>query len=381
MLSPTDLADLTMLRRALHRRPDLSGDEGETAAIITTALRALAPQEVITGIGGHGVAAVFVSDAPGPTVLFRAELDALPITEISNVPWVSDIQGKGHLCGHDGHMAILLGLGRLIARRPPATGRIVLLFQPAEETGAGARAVMDDPAFATITPDLAFAIHNLPGLPLGTVGLRAGLMNCASLGLAIRLSGKTAHAATPETGLSPGPALARLLNALPDLAQGGALDDSFRLLTVTHAQLGAASFGVAPGEALLHVTLRAAQDDALAALETQVRNIAQQAAMQDGLGLQIEIVEPFAATINAPEAVKIAQNALSTLGIPFGEAGVPMRASEDFGLFGHSAPTALLCLGAGETHPALHNPDYDFPDDLIALGCTIFAQIARDILG
>ncbi|KEO61417.1 amidohydrolase [Thioclava indica] len=381
MLTPTDLADLTTLRRALHHRPELSGDEGATAATITEALRAFAPAQVITGLGGHGVAAVFNSATPGPTVLFRAELDALPIAETSDLPWASDIQGKGHLCGHDGHMAMLLGLGRLISRGPPKSGRVVLLFQPAEEIGSGARAVLSDPAFAAITPDFAFAIHNLPGLPLGHVGLRAGLMNCASLGLAIRLSGKTAHAATPDTGLSPGPALARLLSALPDLAQGGALDDSFRLLTVTHAQLGEPTFGVAPGEALLHVTLRAAQDAALAALETQVRDLARKAAAQDGLGLEIEIVEPFAATLNAPEAVKIAQDALATLGIPCGEDGVPMRASEDFGLFGHSAQSALLCLGAGETHPALHNPDYDFPDDLIAIGPAIFAQIARDILG
>jgi len=381
MLNPTDLTNLTTLRRTLHRRPELSGYEVETARTITDALHALTPTQVITGLGGHGVAAMFDSGSPGPTVLFRAELDALPITETSDRPWVSDIPGKGHLCGHDGHMAMLLGLGWLIARRPPALGRIVLLFQPAEEIGAGARAVIDDPAFATIIPDYAFAIHNLPGLPLGHVGLRAGLMNCASLGLAIRLSGKTAHAATPDTGLSPGPALARLLSALPDLAQGGALDDSFRLLTVTHAQLGAPTFGVAPGEALLHVTLRAAQDAALAALEAQVRDLARQAAMQDGLVLQIETVEPFAATLNAPEAVKIAQDALRTCGIPFGEAGVPMHASEDFGLFGHRAQSALLCLGAGTTHPALHNPDYDFPDALIPTGVAIFAQIARDILG
>ena len=152
MLTPTDLTDLTELRRALHRRPELSGHEGATARCITDALRALAPTQVITGLGGHGVAAVFDSATPGPTVLFRAELDALPIAETSDLPWASDIQGKGHLCGHDGHMAMLLGLGRLIARRPPTSGRIVLLFQPAEEIGAGARAVLSDPALPRSPP-------------------------------------------------------------------------------------------------------------------------------------------------------------------------------------------------------------------------------------
>ena len=122
MLNPTDLTNLTTLRRTLHRRPELSGYEVETARTITDALHALAPTQVITGLGGHGVAAVFDSGSPGPTVLFRAELDALPITETSDRPWVSGIPGKGHLCGHDGHMAMLLGLGWLIARRPPRIG-------------------------------------------------------------------------------------------------------------------------------------------------------------------------------------------------------------------------------------------------------------------
>jgi len=381
MLSNSDLIELTEFRRALHRRPELSGAEGETARTIAAALRALSATRVLTGIGGHGVAAVFDSGAPGPTVLFRAELDALPIAETSGAAWASAIPGNGHLCGHDGHMAMLLGLGRLISRRPPKTGRIVLLFQPAEEIGSGARAVISDPAFTAIAPDYAFAIHNLPGLPLSHVGLRAGLMNCASVGLAIHLTGKTAHAATPETGISPGPALARLIAALPDLGPGGALDDTFRLLTVTHAQLGEATFGVAPGAAMLHVTLRSAQDATLADLEAQTRAMAAQEAAHGGLMLRIETCEPFAATINDAQAVMLARSALDQLQVPHSEDGVPMHASEDFGLFGHGAKSAMLCLGAGQTHPALHNPDYDFPDDLIAIGPKIFAQIARDILG
>ena len=131
-------------------------------------------------------------------MLFRAELDALPIEEASGADWSSEIPGKAHLCGHDGHMTMLLALARLLSRRRPQTGRCVLMFQPAEEDGSGARAVVADPKFGTIRPDWAFAIHNEPGLPFGYVGIRPGLINCASRGLAISLKGRTSHAAEPN---------------------------------------------------------------------------------------------------------------------------------------------------------------------------------------
>ena len=179
MLTNTDITELVTFRRHLHRRPELSGEEEWTAAEIRQALERLQPDKVLGGLGGHGVAAVFAGAESGPTVLFRAELDALPITEASGAAWQSETEGKGHLCGHDGHMAMLLGFGRLLARRPVRRGRVVLMFQPAEEDGSGARAVVADPRYAAITPDWAFAIHNEPGLPFGHVATRAGLMNCA----------------------------------------------------------------------------------------------------------------------------------------------------------------------------------------------------------
>ncbi|GAA6187798.1 amidohydrolase [Litorivita sp. NS0012-18] len=384
MLTDQDITELTDLRRALHRRPEVSGEEKRTARTIALELAKLSPTHLLTGIGGHGVAAVFGSGAGGPCVMFRAELDALPITEIAAHGWPSGAAGKAHLCGHDGHMVMLLGLGRLIARRPPAVGRIVLLFQPAEETGAGARAVVSDPAFAQLDPDWAFAIHNLPGLPLGHVATRAGLINCASEGLEIHLSGKTAHAAQPETGLSPAGAVAQLLGGLTALTAGapaaGETPDDFELVTLTHARIGAPTFGVAPGEAVINATLRCASDPAMAALEAKARALVQSVASAAGLEAVIRVVEPFLASINHPQAVAIAQDALRALGLSQGESGVPMRASEDFGLFGAHAKAAMLCLGAGEAHPALHNPDYDFPDALIPIGTAIFARIMDDIL-
>ncbi|TNE83958.1 amidohydrolase [Thioclava sp. L04-15] len=381
MLGNADLVELTALRHALHRAPEVSGQEVETARRIATELSALNPSELITGIGGHGVAAVFDSGEPGPAVLFRAELDALPIAEDPHVEWVSERPGVSHVCGHDGHMVMLMGLARLIARKPVAKGRVIVLFQPAEETGAGARAVIEDPNFARIAPDFAFAIHGLPGLPRGYVGTKRGLMNCASVGLKITLSGKTAHAADPGAGRSPLPVFARLAPVLEALGPGGDLDDAFRLVTLTHLSVGEPTFGIAPGEGVLYATLRTGGDDSLAALEAEIRARVAEEAKTAGLGLEIEEHDRFAASVNAAEAVGIARQAMDSLGIANGEEGVPMRASEDFGLFGHGAKSAMMCLGVGLDAPALHNPDYDFPDDLIGTGAHLFERIARDLLG
>lgn len=381
MLTNRDIAELTDWRRELHRFPEVSRDEAGTAARVAAALGPLGPDQLLTGLGGHGVAAVFDGTEPGPTVLFRAELDALPIEELSDAPHRSTFPGKGHLCGHDGHMAILIGLGRLIARQRPVRGRVVLLFQPAEEDGSGAAAVVADPAFAAIRPDGAFALHNMPGLPFGQGALRAGVVNCASLGLKITLGGKTAHASQPEAGTSPGRALASLIDGFTSLAPPGPLHSGYRLVTVTHARLGEPAFGIAPGLAEIWITLRSMEDSGMVALEAEATSFAAVQAQTHGLTVAFELHDHFAASVNRPDATARIAAALDALGIPYDEGDLPMRASEDFGRFGQPGTrSAMLFLGAGETHPALHNPDYDFPDSLIAPGVAIFHRIARELL-
>jgi len=381
MLTNLDLMELTEFRRELHRHPELSGEEVETASKIEDALKPLSPTRILTGLGGHGVAAVFDTCKDGPTVLFRAELDALPIEELNDIAWASQTSRKSHVCGHDGHMTMLLALGRLISRRPVAQGRVILMFQPAEEDGSGAKAVVADPAYQEIRADWAFAIHIEPGRQFGYVSTCAGLINCASLGLKIKLSGKTAHSADPEDGISPAQAVAELIPALDALGQGGLIDDDFRLVTVTHVQIGEPSFGVSPGEAEMFATLRTAGDEGMERLETMARTLAITAAEKFGLSIDFEVCDNFAASINDSDAYVVATKAMDVLGVPYGDAGVPMRASEDFGVFGWDAKAAMLCLGPGEDYAALHNPDYDFPDDLIPIGSAIFERIARDLLG
>lgn len=382
MLTPREIAELTDWRRDLHRHPEVSRHEAATAARVVAALQPLAPDQVHMGLGGHGVAAVFDSGHPGPAVMFRAELDGLPITEISDIPHRSTRPGSGHLCGHDGHMALLVGLARLMSRQRPARGRVILMFQPAEEDGSGAAAVLADPAFAALKPDWAFAIHNLPGMALGHALVKPGVVNCASQGLKITLGGKTAHASQPEAGTSPGLALAALITAFSSLAPPAPLASGYRLVTVTHARLGAPAFGIAPGEAELWITLRTLEDEDMAALRAETMSLAEAEARAHGLTVAFETHDDFAASVNHPEATARIIAALEALGIDYGPDDLPMRASEDFGRFGQPGTrSAMLFLGAGQDHPALHNPDYDFPDALIGPGVTIFHQIAREVLG
>lgn len=380
-LTNRDLVELTAWRRKLHRHPEISNEEEATAKEVVGFLADTGPDKVLAGLGGHGVAAVYDSGEAGPTVLFRSELDALPIQELSGAPHASLVPGKSHMCGHDGHTAILAALGRQLGRERPAKGRVVLMFQPAEETGNGAAGVVADPRFGEIAPDFAFSLHNLPGVPFGEVRLKAGVVNCASRGMRITLEGKTAHSSMPETGVSPMPAVSRLMPALARLGQGTFADDDFGMVTVTHAAMGEAVFGIAPGRAEVWATLRTRRDERMADFCASAETLVARIAAEHGLSARYDYHEIFVASVNAADAVEHLQRALDEEGIVHTPDDLPMRASEDFGIFGHAAASAMLFLGAGERHPALHNPDYDFPDDLIPIGSRIFMRTARNLLG
>ncbi|MCW1930947.1 amidohydrolase [Pararhodobacter zhoushanensis] len=378
-LTNSDIHELTEFRRALHRRPEVSGFEAETARSVTAALPAA--DLVVTDLGGHGVAAVYDSGQPGPTVMIRSELDALPIVELGDLPYASETPGVAHLCGHDGHSTILLGLARLLARKRPATGRVVLLFQPAEEDGSGAAAVLADPRFAGIAPDWALSLHNMPGVALGRAWLAAGPANCASAGLRITLTGGTAHASLPETGRAPTPALPALIDGLRAMGPGGAMGAGFRLATITHLRMGEPAFGIAPGEAELWVTLRGLSTEDLDALLTQAQDLARGEAEAAGLVVAFSIHDRFEACTNHPDATAVLTRALDAQGIGYDNGDMPMRGSEDFGRFGGAAKSAMVFLGSGTDHPALHTQTYDFPDALIAPGVAIFHHAITELLG
>ncbi|GAB4119289.1 MAG: amidohydrolase [Wenzhouxiangellaceae bacterium] len=372
------VSDLQPLRHSLHQSPELSGQEHHTAATIAAVLSTYGPDELLTGIAGHGVMAIFKGHQPGPHILLRCELDALPIRETNRFDYCSVHPGVAHKCGHDGHMTILLEVARRLQQQPLVAGRVQLLFQPAEETGLGAVAVCRDEQYLQHQPEHVFALHNMPGYPLGSVIVRPGTMCCASRGVIIRLSGKTAHAGQPETGIAPTAAVISLLQLLPLLAQPFA-DQELAMITVVGARLGDKTFGNTPGQAEIYLTLRSEHDATLATLEEQVRLRTAAVCAEQSLQHEFSYEDYFPATVNHPAGVEQVRAAAAQCQAELIPMPAPMRWSEDFGYYTQQVSGALFGLGAGEDHADLHNPDYDFPDQLINIGADLFLGIVQQL--
>ncbi len=380
-LDPGLIDELVALRHRLHRNAEISDHEETTPRLVEEFLAEhAAPDEIVHGLGGHGVAAVYNGVAEGPTVLLRAELDALPINETTDLPYRSSHRGAAHKCGHDGHMAMVGGAGVALARAGLARGRLVLLFQPSEETGQGARRVLEDPAFEGLRPDWAFALHNLPEEPFGGVVVRPGTFSAASSGAVIRLEGATSHAAFPEEGRSPALAVAALIQRLGTLPRTIEVAGDFALVTVIHARLGEIAFGTSPGEAVVMATLRSDRDDTVEHLREAVRRLAQEIAAPEDLRCDVSWTEEFPATVNDPEAAELVAEQARALGAPLLGVGGPYRWSEDFGWLLRDCRGALFGLGSGVRHAPLHSPEYDFPDGLIPLGVNMFRGVVGRLL-
>jgi amidohydrolase len=364
------------LRRELHQHPELSGQEAATAQRIRTFIQAHHPTAFLDRLGGHGLAAVYTYPAPGPTVVIRCELDALPIAETNTFAHRSASPGVSHKCGHDGHMAIVAGLvGWLRDHAPALTGRVVLLFQPAEETGQGAAAVLADPRFRELQPDFIFALHNIPGVPLGTIIALRQHFSAAVQSLAIDLTGKEAHAAEPENGINPAAAMALILQEFEQLNVPDPQQPNFALLTPVHLQLGQLAYGISPGAGELHFTFRTWDEAVLDQLKTQALDIIARVCRTHGLQWRTTWLEYFPATQNDPAANQLIVAAAKSLGFPVQEQALPFRFGEDFGWYSQSYRAAMFGVGAGTTTPALHHADYDFPDELIAIGVAMFGRI------
>jgi len=367
------------LRHDLHRHPELSSSEAATSQRIARFFEPLHPDETWTGLGGHGLAFGFGNAQTGPTVMLRCELDALPITEIHQTAHRSLTEGISHQCGHDGHMAIIAAVGESLSRQRPTKGRVVLLYQPAEETGAGAAAVLADPRLAQIRPDFVFALHNLPGFPMGQLLVRTGTFSCASRGMEIRLTGRTAHAAQPETGISPAVAMCRIIDEFHKLPPGLEVGTELAFVTVVGAQLGKKAFGTAPGDAAVLATLRSETDITMDRMVRRSEEMVRSIASAEHLDHTVSYEDVYPSTQNSQAAVDTIRKAAGTATVQVVDA--PFRWSEDFGRFTAVAEGALFGLGAGEKTIDLHSPDYDFPDELIESGSNIFQRIVRECLG
>lgn len=375
-----DLDKIIKLRHELHQFPELSDNEFLTAERIANFLSQYENIELIRGIGGNGIACIIKGKKDGPSVLFRCDLDALPIDEINDFEYKSTEKGVAHKCGHDGHMAIISGLADLFSKNPPEKGQVVLFFQPSEENGQGAYRVVNDEEFKKIKVDYAFALHNLPGFPKGNVILRNETFAAASKGMIIKLTGKTSHAGEPENGNSPAVAMADIIKQLNDLPNKKGLFSDFTLLTVIHARLGEVAFGTTPGYAEVMSTLRTYTNEDMQKLTSACETIAKENAQKSNLKIQIEYVEEFPATINNKDMVHCIERASENAGIEYQYLEHPFRWSEDFAHFTQNFQGALFGLGSGKNHPQLHNPDYDFPDEIIENGVSVFYKIYNQII-
>ncbi|MDR4987394.1 MAG: amidohydrolase [Bacteroidales bacterium] len=380
VLTKSLLSEIKKLRKTLHQYPELSGKEKNTALRLKAYLQEQNPDILIERIGGYGLAAVFESGNKGPSLLFRADMDALPIEESNTFAHRSKNKGVAHKCGHDGHMAMLAGFASILRKQRPQQGRVILLFQPEEETGQGAAKVLADPQLSTFKPDYVFAIHNLPGFKKKSVVIREGPFASASTGMIIKLNGKSSHAAHPEQGQSPVHMMLELMQSLLAIPEQS---DSFRdfvLVTIIHARLGEVAFGTNPGKATVMATLRTYLNDDMDSLKRIAADLVKNLEGRYGIPCEISYTEEFPATVNHSDACALVNKAVSKAGAETLLIEKAFRWSEDFGHFTQKFRGCLFGIGAGTAHPSLHNHDYDFPDELTETGISMFYHLAAPLV-
>ncbi|MCB0689001.1 MAG: amidohydrolase [Saprospiraceae bacterium] len=364
------------LRHILHELAEVSGQEEKTATFISQFLNNHNPSKLTEGVGGHGIIATYDYGPSGSTLVFRAELDALPIDESHlTLTYQSKIPGVSHKCGHDGHMSILLGLAAYLSQANYPGGKIVLLFQPAEETGTGASKILQDTRFIELHPDFVFALHNLPGYPLGKVLSKEGIFTAAVSSMIVRLQGVTSHASEPEKGKNPSLAISEIIQYAERLTYNHPASENFQLITPVFYRLGQKAYGISAGEGEMHFTLRAWTSKHLEDLILQFTKEIRKIEKRHQLIISINFLEEFSSTHNDKEAVEIIKKACQRVQTEYMTLDTPFKFGEDFGLFTQNYKGAMFGLGAGIEQPPLHHQNYDFPDELIITGMELFKNI------
>ena len=366
------------IRRELHQHPELSGHEARTARFVEDKLQAFHPTKVIRHVGGHGLLVEYFFSEDGPTVLFRADMDAVAVQEPDDIPHHSQTPGVAHKCGHDGHTTILLRFARMLSERPLPKGRVLLLFQPAEENGSGSKAVLDTKVLDYYKIDKAFALHNIPGYPASAVLCKEDSFTCAVVSVSITLTGKTSHAAEPQKGISPIPATLNIVYELLRWNNTDIQSDDYFLSTIVEIHVGEEAYGVSAGNSVIRATLRAKTDKLLHQHAQQLKElVATECKRTPDLQHEMEWLEPFSANENDPQSVGMIKNAALRNNLPYIELQTPFSWGEDFGLFTQQYKGAIFGLGSGENCAPLHSPQYDFPDEVIETGATLFYTIAE----
>jgi amidohydrolase len=374
----TVAASVRDFRRDLHRRPELSGGEHRTHEALCAALRALG-FEPLTSPDHTGVVALWegAEGARGPCVALRADMDALPLRETSGVAWASENDGVMHACGHDGHMAVLLGVARWLSegkRRFP--GPVKLIFQPAEETGLGAPAMIREGVLRAPKVEAIFGLHGWPEIPLGTLAVPDHAVMAAVDNFDLTLRGVGGHGAMPHLVRDPVPAAAALVTSAQTLVSRRASPLDAAVLTFGHIAAGR-TYNVVPESCHLKGTLRTLNPDLRKTLMAEFEILAARVSEAHGVKAELSWIEACPATLNDPAMAALAREGVrAALGDVLRDSP-PSMGGEDFSYFLQEVPGAYFWLGLGMERGGLHNPRFDFNDEAIATGVAAFAGIVE----
>ncbi len=375
------IPEMTAWRQDFHAHPEIAWQERRTSARVAELLGSFG-YEVTTGLGGTGVVGTLRRSGKR-SVMLRSDMDALPIQEEApDRPHCSKNQGCMHGCGHDGHMAMLLGAAKLLAQKDNLSGTLHLLFQPAEENEAGARRLVEAGLFQRFPVDAVFGLHNWPGMPAGTMAARSGAMMASCDLFEIELSGRGTHAAMPHLGQDVVLAAAQLVSSLQAIVarETDPLDSAVVSITVIEA---GSTWNVMPSSARLRGTARALKPETRDFMERRIGEIARGLAQSFGLQLRFTYDRRYPPTVNHESETGIAARAARLV---VGEAHLktdiaPSMGAEDFAFLLAERPGAYAWLGAGKEGMAgLHNPAYDFNDDVLAIGASWWVAVAQQAL-
>lgn len=385
-----DAGSIAALRRDIHRHPELCFEEHRTSELIAKALTDWGiPVE--RGLGGTGVVGIVKNGSSQRAVGLRADIDALPITEHNRFPHASVHPGKMHACGHDGHTAMLLAAAKHLARHRNFDGTVYLVFQPAEEGGGGAREMIKDGLFQRFPMEAIFGAHNWPGLKVGQFALRSGPVFASSNEFKITVRGKGAHGAMPHLGIDPVPAACQMVQAFQTIITRNKRPLDTGVISVTMIHTGEAT-NVIPEHCVMEGTVRTFTTEVLDLIERRMQTIAEATAAAFECTCEFEFHRNYPPTINHDAETAFAQRVMADV---VGAENVmdfePTMGAEDFSYFLQEKPGCYFLIGNGDgTHRQgghglgpcmLHNPSYDFNDDLIPLGATLWVRLAESWLG
>src|SRR5690606_19365437 len=373
------LDDLIAFRRDLHQNPELLYDVERTAEKVADALRAAGVDEVVTGIGRTGVVGVIhgQTNNSGRTIGLRADMDALPIFEETGVEWASKTLGKMHACGHDGHTTMLLGAARELARSRAFDGTVVVIFQPAEEGGAGAKAMIDDGLLTRWPLDEVYGMHNRPNLPVGHFTINSGPIMGSVDVLNINIEGIGGHAAPPHHTVDPITVTAALIQAIQTLTPRtiDPLDSAVLSITTIH---GGDAFNVIPHSVSLTGSVRTLREEVRDHIEERLGRAVQGIADAFGAKATLDYRRNYPVTVNHEQETELAALAAEAIsGAERVTRDMPATlGGEDFAFMLNEVPGAMINIGNGPS-ANLHHPKYDFNDDVIAWGCSYWTTLVR----